>query len=93
MARKEMVMGMNSTKYKKYVSVELKVDETGRVLPLAIIWEDGQRFEIDRVTDVRYAASRKAGGIGSRYTCVIRGQQRCLYREDPQWFVELECIN
>lgn len=83
---------MKSTKYKKYVSVELKVDAEGTVCPLSIIWEDGQKFEIDRVLDVRFAASRKAGGVGTRYTCIIRGQQRYLYWEDPQWFIELQQI-
>lgn len=79
---------MESTKYKIYVSVEIRIDVDGRVIPLAIIWEDGHRFEIDKILDVRYAASRKAGGIGTRYTCQICGQQRYLYFENPQWFVE-----
>ena len=73
---------------KIYVSVELIVDEEGGILPTAIIWEDGHRYCIDRVTDVRYAASQKAGGIGTRYTCMIMGQQKYLYFEDPKWFVE-----
>lgn len=73
---------------KIYVSVELIVDEEGGILPTAIIWEDGHKFDIDKVTDVRYAASQKAGGIGTRYTCKIMGQQRYLYFEDPKWFVE-----
>ena len=74
--------------HKIYVSVELIVDEEGRILPTAIIWEDGHKFSIDKVTDVRYAASQKAGGIGTRYTCKIMGKQRYLYFEDPKWFVE-----
>ena len=73
---------------KIYVSVELIVDEEGGILPTAIIWEDGHKFDIDKVTDVRYAASQKAGGIGTRYTCKIMGQQRYIYFEDPKWFVE-----
>ena len=73
---------------KIYVSVELIVDEEGGILPTAIIWEDGHKFDIDKVTDVRYAASQKAGGIGTRYTCKIMGQQRYLFFEDPKWFVE-----
>ena len=89
---KRVVINMDSTKYKKYVSVEVKVDAEGRVIPLAIIWDDDQRFEIDRVLDVRYAASRKAGGVGTRYTCSIHGQQRYLYWENPQWFVERERV-
>ena len=79
---------MQNSQSKIYVSVELIVDEEGRIMPTAIIWEDGHKFVIDRITDVRPAASRKAGGIGTRYTCLIKGQQRYLYWEDPKWFVE-----
>ena len=79
---------MESTNYKTYVSVDVHVDTDGKITPLAIIWEDGRRFEIDQVSDIRYAASRKAGGIGTRYTCTICGTSRYLYFEDPQWFVE-----
>lgn len=79
---------MNNSQFKIYVSVELIVDEDGRTMPTAIIWGDGHRYSIDKVKDVRYAASQKAGGIGTRYTCLIMGQQRYLYFEDPKWFVE-----
>ena len=48
---------MESTNYKTYVSVDVHVDTDGKITPLAIIWEDGRRFEIDRVSDIRYAAS------------------------------------
>ena len=73
---------------KAYVSVEITVDENGEIYPNAIIWEDGKKFSIDKITDVRYAASRKAGGIGTRYTCRILGQDRYLFFENPKWFVE-----
>lgn len=79
---------MKSTNYKIYVSVEIRTDVDGSIIPLAVIWENGRRFEIDKILDIRYAASQKAGGIGTRYTCLIRGRQRFLYFEDPQWFVE-----
>lgn len=79
---------MKSTKYKTYVCVEVKIDEDGNLTPLSIIWEDGQKFEIDKITDVRPAASFKAGGIGTRFTCMIHGQEKYLFWENPQWFVE-----
>ena len=53
---------------KQYISVTATFDRDGNILPLYINWEDGRRFEIDRVTDVRYAASLKAGGAGIRNT-------------------------
>lgn len=60
----------------------------GSVTPLSITWEDGRRFEVDRVLDVRPAASLKAGGAGIRYTCRILGKERYLFLEEGQWFVE-----
>ncbi|HHT94225.1 MAG TPA: hypothetical protein PLI11_05340 [Clostridia bacterium] len=73
---------------KVFVEVIAKFDPDGVVTPLAIIWEDGRRFEIDRVLDMRRAASLKAGGIGIRYTCRIRNKETYLYYEGPNWFVE-----
>ncbi|WRS28891.1 hypothetical protein U6B65_01390 [Oscillospiraceae bacterium MB08-C2-2] len=58
------------------------------MLPLVIQWEDGREFKIDRILDVRLAASLKAGGCGIRYTCRISGQQRYLFLEENRWFVE-----
>lgn len=46
---------------KQYVAVEARFDEGGGVRPLCVIWEDGRRFPVDRVMDVRRAASLKAG--------------------------------
>ena len=44
----------------------------GLALPKTIIWDDGRRFDIDRVLDIRKAAATKCGGIGIRYICRIR---------------------
>lgn len=62
----------------------------GSLLPMAIKWSNGRTYPVDRVLDVRRAASLKAGGVGIRYTCRILGQERYLYFEDPSWFVETE---
>ena len=56
---------------KKYVEVTAKFDVDGTVVPLEIQWEDGTKFEIDRILDIRRAASLKAGGAGIGYTCRI----------------------
>lgn len=72
---------------KKFVSVTAKFDQNG-ITPLQIFWSDGRIFEIDRITDVRPAASIPAGGFGIRYTCKIAGKERLLFYEDPRWFVE-----
>ena len=73
---------------KQYVSVTAKFDADGNILPLRINWSDGRSFEIDRVTDVRYAASLKAGGAGIRYTCRIKAQEKYLFLEENRWFIE-----
>ena len=75
---------------KQYISVTATFDRDGNILPLYINWEDGRRFEIDRVTDVRYAASLKAGGAGIRYTCRIKNHEKYIFLEENRWFVEGE---
>ena len=61
----------------------------GTCFPKSFRWEDGQVYEIERVKDVRRAASLKAGGVGMRYTCVIGGQEKHLFYEDNNmWFME-----
>ncbi|MCR6546024.1 hypothetical protein [Dehalobacterium formicoaceticum] len=73
---------------KVYVDVTARFDKEGGLVPQSVIWEDGRRFEIDRVLDVRPAASLKAGGCGMRYTCCIWGRETFLFLEEDRWFVE-----
>ncbi len=72
-----------------YVDVTAKFDALGNVTPLEVEWEDGRRFEVDRILDVRPAASLKVGGQGLRFTCRILGRETYLFLEDNnRWFVE-----
>ncbi len=73
---------------KRYVEVVSDTSSDGIVTPLAVIWDDGRRFAIDRVLDRRQAHSLKCGGTGMRYTVRIGGQSTYLFFEDPRWFVE-----
>lgn len=82
---------------KTYVSVSVVFNEAGLMLPREIIWEDGHKYEIDRVKDVKQAAAMRCGGQGDRYTVFIGGQERYLYFERScsltgnnigKWFVE-----
>ena len=52
---------------KKYVQVVAAFSPEGKLLPLCVVWEDGRKFEIDRVKQCVRAASRKAGA----WVCVI----------------------
>lgn len=74
---------------KVYVDVTVEFTKDGRLLPKYMRWEDGRVYQIDRIKDVRRAASLKAGGAGIRYTCMICGQEKHLfYEENNKWFVE-----
>lgn len=73
---------------KIFVEVIAKFTKDGGKIPLTVVWEDGRRFDIDRVTDIRRAASLKAGGQGIRYRCRIKGKETYLWLEDDTWFVE-----
>ena len=71
-----------------YVKVIARHDETGKVCPLEVEWEDGRRFGVDRPLDVRRAAALKAGGQGLRYTVRILGRETYLFEDEGRWFVE-----
>ena len=75
---------------KQYVSVTAKFDPDGNIMPLTINWDGGRVFDIDRITDIRYAASLKAGGAGIRYTCRIKQTEKYLFLEDNRWFINNE---
>ena len=73
---------------KQYIGVISRHDPDGKSTPLELIWKDGRRFDIDKVLDVRRAASLKAGGVGTRYTCKIRNREIFLFDEEGRWFIE-----
>ena len=73
---------------KAYVGVNVEWTLDGKIIPKVIIWEDGRKFVIDRILDVRPAASLKVGGVGIRYTIRVRGKKTFLFRSQYRWFVE-----
>lgn len=80
---------------KVYVDVMVSFDTSGRITPHRIRWEHGEVFHIDRVNDVKKAASTKGGGYGTRYTIMIKGQETYLFHEPyngmhdcGRWYVE-----
>lgn len=50
---------------KEYVEVTAKFDTDGNITPLVVRMEEG-KFYVDRVYDIRPAASLKSGGAGIR---------------------------
>jgi hypothetical protein len=74
---------------KVYVDVTALFSKEGQLIPINLIWENGHVYEIQSIKDIRRAASLKAGGVGTRYTCLIDGKQSYLFYEDNNmWFVE-----
>lgn len=73
---------------KNYVEVTAVFDTEGRIMPKEVKMDD-ERYEVDRVMDIRPAASLKSGGAGIRYKCRIMGRETYLFLEETRWFLEL----
>ena len=77
---------------KVYVSVIEVRYKDGRLRPLSVIWENEKRYKIDKVLDIRKAASLKAGGAGIRYKIRVRDREAYLFLEEDingvKWFME-----
>ena len=73
---------------KVYVAVVARYSPEGELRPLSVQWEDGRSFSVDRVLDIRRAASLKAGGAGIRYTVRIGCRETYLFLEEERWFVQ-----
>ena len=74
---------------RKDVSVIATMQSNGIVIPHTIIWENGKKYSIDKVLDIRKKASTKGGGMGLRYTCRLNNQERFLWLDGYIWFVEV----
>ena len=72
---------------KKYVPVLVHFDQEGKMCPVIIEFVEGQKFEIDKIVDVRRAACHSVGGVGDRYTVRIQGRESYLWFEKGRWFV------
>lgn len=73
---------------KVFVGITTEWTTDGKIIPTLIRWEGGRKFAVDRVLDVRQAASLKIGGAGIRCTIRVRGKETFLFREQYRWFVE-----
>ena len=73
---------------RKDVTVIAKMQTDGLVIPLYLIWENGEKFAIDKVLDIRKKASTKGGGLGLRYTCRFGNHERFVWLDGYVWFVE-----
>ena len=64
---------------KVYVDVVAEFRKDGQLVPIFFTWEDGRKYSIDRILKIERCASRKAGGVGMMYTCMIQGQESHLF--------------
>jgi hypothetical protein len=92
-----MNLGIDYSQYmdndsKVYIDVVERRLQDGQLIPLSFVWEDGTEYEIDRVMDVRRAASLKAGGAGMRYTVRVKRKDTFMFLEEDRgvmkWFME-----
>ena len=51
---------------KVYVDVLAVFSRDGELIPKAFVWEDGRRYEIDKISKPERCASQKAGENGYR---------------------------
>lgn len=72
---------------KRYVPVIVRFDASGKLRPLEIEFAESQKYQVDRVLDVCRSACQSVGGVGDRYTCLIKGQETYLWLEKGRWFV------
>ena len=76
-------------KIKVYVEVIARFTPDGRMLPVSFTWEDGKSYLIDRIVRMERCASRRAGGAGILYVCMVSGSECHLYYEENlKWFME-----
>ena len=74
----------------KFIDVLCLMKNDGTVTPLTIFWEDGRKFEIDKIIDKRKCASTKGGGKGTRYTCLILSKEKHLFFDHDLWWIEID---
>ena len=85
-------MGSPKKPIKVYVPVDLAVDKNGQMYPRTITWEDGRKYEIDRVlemtnlTDIRHKkVGSFSGGMKQRVMLAqaLLGEPKVLILDEP----------
>ncbi len=72
----------------EFIDVICFNSKDGDIYPLYIIWENGIKYQIDKILQKCPAASLKHGGSGMRYTCLIQNQMRYLFNDNNRWFID-----
>lgn len=74
------------------VEVAARFLRDGGLRPVAVLWEDGRRYEVQRVKFIERAPAHVSAVLPVRYTCVIAGAEKELWfePEELRWFVEVK---
>lgn len=68
------------------IGVSCIVDTDGIMMPYRVNWPDGRKWEIERVLHTCRSPDMSFTGI--RYTVLICGMEKYLYRDDEnRWYV------
>lgn len=78
---------------KVFVDVVVQHGKNGAKKPLCIIFEDGKKYEIDKLCGSRRAAATRVGGTGIRYTIQVQGHETYLFEDEDLWFVEAKNLH
>lgn len=71
------------------VDVLVRHSTSGKQKPTAILYDDGQTYEIEKITECFVAKAAKIGGeMALRYTIRVKGQETYLFEKDGVFFVE-----
>lgn len=70
---------------KKFVKVDYQILTGGAVRPTCIHWHDGRIWNIDKTL---HSCTSECDFEGIRYTVLIGGAEKYLYRIDDKWYVE-----
>ena len=73
-------------KVKVYVEVFARFTSDGKLLPVALIWEDGSKYLIDRIVKYERCASRRSGRVRISFPLRPAGlwQHRCCPPKSDQ---------
>lgn len=74
---------------KIYVEVDAVFTKDGGLVPKKIFLDDDTAYEIQKITEVKRAASLIAGATGLRYTVYVDGfKSYIFYGDNHRWFIE-----
>ena len=75
---------------KVYVGVNAAFSPEGIMVPLSLVWENGRRYEVDRMQHFCRDPLARVGGSGVRYTVRVLGRKTHIWYDELEhrWFME-----